>query len=500
MSVATRQSARSLFIASGVLAVVLVGITAWWLFARGDGQNGSHAVADADAHPAEDVADESSALAQAITFPTESWQAASIKLAPAGRAPLAQVAELTGKIALNEDRVAHIYPMVEGRVDEVKVNFGAPVKKGDLLVVIQSREIGQALLQLYQNRLARDFAVQKDVWTQTTAANTLDLIKLIREEAPIERIESQLRDRPLGEFRDKLMTAYIDRFKSQQDLARLQPLQEGGAIPGKQLLEAQANSSATRASLQSFVEQVQQDVTQASTVSAQAVKELQTRVAVDETNLKILGMSDESLANIDPKQGESLSHYSIHAPFDGTIISKDVVLLERVGPETQLLSIADLSTVWVSVDIYEEHLPLIKQAQNQTVHLTSNSWPGKTFEAEVFYTGDVVDESSRTLALRAIAKNDEGMLKPGMFVNVQLPSTAQADVLQVPVTAIMDHDRKSFVFVHKGGDEFERRDVSLGRSNGQSVEIASGLEEGESVVINGGFALKSQMLAELLSE
>ena len=296
------------------------------------------------------------------------------------------------------------------------------------------------------------------------------------------------------------MTAYIDRFKSKQDLARLQPLQEGGAIPGKQLLEAQANSSATRASLQSYVEQVQQDVTQASTTSTQSVKELQTRVAVDETNLRILGMTDESLANIDPQQGESLSHYAVQAPFDGTIISKDVVLLERVGPQTQILSIADLSTVWVKVDIYEEHLPLLKQAQNQTLRVTSNSWPGETFAAEVFYTGDVVDENSRTLALRAVAKNHEGMLKPGMFVNVQLPALAQAEVLQVPLTAVMDHERKSFIFVHKQGEEFERRDVQLGRSNGKAVEILSGLKEGESVVIDGGFALKSQMLAELLSE
>jgi cobalt-zinc-cadmium efflux system membrane fusion protein len=499
MSSAIHRSARPLFVVSGAVAVALVGVTAWWLFARGDAKH-AHSTADVESHASEASGDEPGASADPIIFSAESWKAASIQIAPASRAPLSQVVELTGKIALNEDRVAHIYPMVEGRVDEVKVNFGAQVKKGDLLVVIQSREIGQALLQLYQNRLALDFAIQKDAWTQTTAKNTLDLIKLIREEAPIERIESQLRDRPLGEFRDKLMTPYIDRYKSMQDLARLQPLQEGGAIPGKQILEAQANSSAAKASLQSFVEQVQQDVTQASITSAQAVKELKTRVAVDETNLKILGMTDESLANIDPKQGESLSHYSIFAPFDGTIISKDVVLLERVGPESQLLSIADLSTVWVKVDIYEEHLPLIKQAQNQTVQLTSNSWPGKTFEAEVFYTGDVVDETSRTLALRAIAQNDEGMLKPGMFVNVRLPAADQATVLQVPVSAIMDHESKSFVFVHQGGDAFERRDVSLGRSNGQTVEIVSGLKEGEAVVTSGGFALKSQMLAELLSE
>lgn len=496
MSVATQRSSRSFVIAVSAVLIAVAGIGAWWYSSHGP------AAPVEDHATSEDGAEGASADdgEQIVLLPRESWEPASIKIEPAQRAPLAQVVELTGKIALNEDRVAHIYPMVEGRVDEVKVNFGDRVKKGDLLVVIQSKEIGQALLQLYQNRLARDFAVQKDEWTQTTAKNTLDLIKLIREEAPLERIEAQLRDRPLGEFRDKLMTAYLERFKSKQDLERLQPLQAGGAIAGKQLLEAQVNSSAARASLQSFVEQVQQDVTQASIVSAQTVKELQTRVAVDETNLKILGMTDESLANIDPQQGEALSHYSIYAPFDGTIISKDVVLLERVGPDSQVLSIADLSTVWVSVDLYEEHLPLLEQVQNRTVQLTTNAWPGKSFEAEIFYSGDVVAETSRTLSLRAIAKNDDGKLKPGMFVNVQLRGDEQTPVLQVPATAVIEHEGKSFVFVHEGGDKFQRCDVTLGRKDGESVEVVSGLKEGDQVVVSGGFALKSQMLAELLAE
>lgn len=499
MHAALHRPARGLVVGLAILLAAVAAIGVWWLFANRPGSS----IAGASAEHAESAARETAETddsPQPIVFPRESWQAASIEIQPVKRGSLPQIVELTGKIALNEDRVAHIYPMVEGRVDEVKVNFGDRVRKGDLLVVIQSKEIGQALLQLYQNRLARDFALQKDQWTQTTAANTLDLIKLIREDAPIESIESQLRDRPLGEFRDKLMTAYIERFKSEQDLARLQPLLEGGAIPGKQVLQAQANSVAARASLQSFIEQVQQDVTQAATISAQSVKELQTRVAVDETNLKILGMTDESLTNIDPKQGEALSHYSIYAPFDGTIISKDVVLLERVGPDTQILSIADLSSVWVSVDIYEEHLPLLQEVQNRTVQLTSNAWPGKTFEASVFYSGDVVAQESRTLSLRAIAENQEGMLKPGMFVNVQLTGTEQAEVLQVPLTSIIEHEGKSFVFVYDGNEEFERRDLVLGRKNAEAVEIVSGLKEGERIVVSGGFALKSQMLAELLAE
>src|SRR5690606_7481603 len=131
-----------------------------------------------------------------------------------------------------------------------------------------------------------------------------------------------------------------------------------------------------------------------------------TRVAVDETSLKILGFDDAVLKSVNPEtQGEAIAHYPIVAPFDGTIISKDVVLLERVGPESQILSIADLSKVWVTADIYEQHLPLLQQLNGKTVKLHADAWPDREFEAKVFYTGDIVHETTRTVSLRAVAEN-----------------------------------------------------------------------------------------------
>ncbi len=481
----------------GLVLGVLAAVAAWWFFGHQSppaldplpNPTDSHTVSAAD--PPADT----------ISFPADSWDAAGIVVAPVQSATLAEPVEFTGKITLNEDRIAHIYPLVEGRVDEVKVQFGQQVKQGDLLVVVQSKEVGQAMLQLYQNRLLRDFAVVKDRWTQSVAKNAQSMIDLIRANAQIEDIEAALKDRPLGEYRDKLMSAYIAHYKARQDLTRLEPLAKDGAITGKQFLQAQAELNAARATLQSLVEQLQHEAKQASLTSTQSVQELQTRVSVDETNLKILGFEDEALAKVDPlTQGEAVSHYPILSPFDGTILSKDVVLLERVGPDSQILSIADLSSVWVSADIYEEHLHLLKQLEGQLIHLRSNAWPDKTFPARVFYTGDVVHESTRTISLRAVADNPSGQLKPGMFVSVEFPGAPSSTVLQVPLTAVQEHDGGSFVFVHLGQDQFAKRSVVLGRRNDQAVEILSGLESGDMAVVGGGFALKSQMLADLLSD
>jgi cobalt-zinc-cadmium efflux system membrane fusion protein len=448
----------------------------------------------------DDAMPETPSSAVRITLPRASWKAAAIEMQPAAIAPLAQVTTLTGKITLNEDRVAHIYPLVEGRVDEVNVGLGDAVTKGQQMAVIQSREVGQAMLQLAQDRLQLSFAQRKDAWTQSVAANTQAMITLLRANVPVEEIETDLRNRPLGEYRDKLMTAYIAHATSRKNLDRLTPLQTQGIVAARQIFEAEANWTTARATLQSLLEQIEQDAKQASVMSSQTVQELQTRVAVDETALKILGFDEASIETVDPKRGEALAHCPIHAPFDGTVISKDVALLEHVGPANQILGIADMSTVWLAVNVYEEHLRLLERVADQTVHFRSEAWPDRVFEARIFYTGDIMDSETRTISLRAVADNGDRVLKPGMFVTVELPAIAQATVLQVPLTAIQEHEGKPFVFVHVGDDAFDRRNVMLGRRNPKVVEILDGVVAGDEVVINGGFALKSRMLAELLAE
>lgn len=496
----TKPGGRGRLVGVMLLAILLAAAAG---YGSARWQNGAASDKRASKHAARHEGTEESAPPRSneIEFPKASWEAAGIEMRPVVLAPVAQSLTLTGKIALNEDRVAHIYPLVDGRVAAVHVQFGSQVEKGDLLVMVQSKEVGQAKLQLYQDRLEHEFAVTKDEWTQSTSSNAQSLLGLIRGGAPIEEIEKDLKNRPLGVYRDRLMTAYIAAYRSRKTLERLEPLSQGGTVSGRQLLDAEADWNAARATLQSVIEQIQAEAQQTALISRQTVRGLETRVAVDETRLRILGLGDDDLKNIEPsKQEETLSQFPLTAPLDGTIIAKDVVLMERVGPETQILSIADLSTVWVTADVYEGHLAEVSRLENQIIRLKTNAYPERTFEAKVFYTGDVVNEASRTVALRAVAKNEDHLLKPGMFVSVELPEMAGAAVPQVLREAVQEYEGKKFVFVHKDGDHFERRDVALGAENERAVEIREGVKAGDQVVTKGGFALKSRMLADLLEE
>lgn len=441
-----------------------------------------------------------SSQATLVILPETQWKASSIRIEPVKRLSLSKTLKLTGQISLNQDRVAHIYSMVEGTVDDVSVRLGQKVKAEDRLAVIHSREVGSAKLILYQARLQLELAKTQHELETTIAANANELLVALRQGRDMQQIDAEFRDRPMGEFRERALSSYAALLKSEADVLRLEGVSQSGAVSGKTLLSATAKRNADRATFQARIEQIQYELQTSTLMTGQAVKEAEATVLVAATNLKILNVDDQEISDIDPaKQGEKLSHYMIRAPFDGTVLTKDVVLREQVRPDVMLLSIADLSTVWVKADVYEEHLPILDSFQDQTVTLRNDALPEHQFQAKVFYTGEIMDDETRTISLRAIADNPEHRLKPGMFVDIELP-VVHPESIVIPSSAVQQHQGKTFVFVLREDRQFETRDVVIGETNGDSVAVRSGLSENESVVTNGSFILKSQLLADLLGE
>ena len=435
-----------------------------------------------------------------LVFPQQKWKSAGIRLESVRRGPLQKIHWVTGKLTLNQDRTAHIYSLVEGRIHTVGVQFGEDVDAGDVLAVVQSREVGDAKLQLYRSRLEYRIAKVNAEWAQKINDNTQALIRALEEELPLSEVEVEFRDKPMGEYREKLLTAFADLYKARADYERLKPLTNKGITSGAQLLAAQATYEAARAKFSAWLEQLKFTAWQASLKASQVLDRYRSEVEVNQSRLLILGYTPEMLAGIDPAtQGETLSHYEVRAPFAGTILRKDATVGERVGPNIQLFQLADLSTLWLQADIYQSHLPELQNLSGDKIRFRSAEYE-HLHEARIFYRGEIFDPETRTARLMAIVENTDRHLKPGMFVEVELPGRTVRDALQIPASAVMEHEGETFVFVHEGGENFERRDVVVGPDRGEIVEISSGLQEGESVVVEGAFALKSQLLSGLLGE
>ena len=183
----------------------------------------------------------------------------------------------------------------------------------------------------------------------------------------------------------------------------------------------------------------------------------------------------------------------VRSPIGGIITEKHAIVGELSDPSKSLYTVADLSTVWVLVDIHEKDLAKVHKGQAAIV--TVGAFPDLKFRGRSNHIADVVDEATRTVKARVAVANPGRKLKPEMFATVELALPADAAaVLSVPEDALQDVDGNKVLFVvDDKGVEFKPRKVEPGRTAGGMVEIVSGLKEGERYAIKGSFILKSEL-------
>jgi cobalt-zinc-cadmium efflux system membrane fusion protein len=212
--------------------------------------------------------------------------------------------------------------------------------------------------------------------------------------------------------------------------------------------------------------------------------------------LKLLGMSDQEFRQLETTR-RIKSVVPIVAPFAGRIIGRKLTRGEVVETTENLFVIADLSNVWVQANIPEKDIPFvhsIRATGGTQADVRINAYPGEIFKGTITYVGDVLDPSTRTMQLRLELPNGDGRLKPEMFATVRLFSEAQPDRLFVPESALQRDQGKTFVFVQRTATEYELREVQIGESNGTHTSVLTGLTEGEPIVTEGAFVLKSEFL------
>lgn len=214
------------------------------------------------------------------------------------------------------------------------------------------------------------------------------------------------------------------------------------------------------------------------------------------------GLTDNELEKLGPDTPEathrSATLATIRAPFDGVVTTYDVALGEIVEPERTLVTVANLSTVWILADVYEKDLARVPAAAEVTVRV--DAYPDRTFKGQLTYVSDVIDPKSRSAKVRSVVQNPEGLLRLDMFARVAIPTKDQQQGLVVPVDAIQQIDGQAAVFVRETETRFKRQNVQLGLRAENMVEIKAGLKGGETIVAVGSFYFKTALQRELIGD
>lgn len=208
------------------------------------------------------------------------------------------------------------------------------------------------------------------------------------------------------------------------------------------------------------------------------------------TRLSFWDISDDQIEILETT-GAIFRTLKVVAPASG-VIMKRMQGLEgmAVRPGMELFHIADLSSLWLSVEVYEDQVAWIRRGTPAEVSFTY--FPGETIRGVVELIEPELSESTRTLKVKVVVPNLNRRLKPGMFATVVFRPVVAADTLAVPTQAVLATGRRSVVVVDLGGGRFEPREVVVGREGGGFSAILGGLDEGERVVTSAQFLLDSE--------
>lgn len=188
-----------------------------------------------------------------------------------------------------------------------------------------------------------------------------------------------------------------------------------------------------------------------------------------------------------PARAASRREYVLRAPISGRVVEMDAAQGGYWNDNTApIMTVADLSTVWLSASVAEKDLSQV--SVGQAARIVPNAYAGRSFEGRVAYVGDLLDPDTRTLPVRVAIDNRDGLFKPGMFARVGLAGPAR-EALLVPAPALLQSGLFTRVFVEQSPFRFESRVVSVGASVGDRVEVLSGLKAGERIVVKDGVLL-----------
>ena len=182
---------------------------------------------------------------------------------------------------------------------------------------------------------------------------------------------------------------------------------------------------------------------------------------------------------------------TLRAPVTGVVLEKTAVQGMRFMPGEALYRIADLSSVWLLADVFEQDLGLVHPGQKASI--TVNAYPGKVFTGKVAFIYPVVNPQTRTAQVRIELPNPKGLFKPAMYARVELAAAhISTPMVTIPNSAVINSGTRQVVLIEKGEGRYEPREVKLGLQDDEYVQVLEGVAAGEKVVVSANFLIDAE--------
>ena len=392
-------------------------------------------------------------------------------------------------------------------------------------------------------------------WQETIHDNTRELLKLLAGNATIDEITDTFKSKPIGENRQRTLKAYAELNFAQAAYKREKTLREKQISSESDYLDAQKGYTVAKAEFEAITEELEfqnrlalmekkravdaagRDVKEAkqsvqfaegavlsaaSAVNAAEstvqVAEMEIRVVEQdlkvarqtllvahsalraaERKLYIFGLSEDEidmLAKNSQDDHAEVIRYEMRAPFDGVVVEKHIVLGEAVKDDTEVFVVADLSSVWVNVRVYQKDLSVVHKGLPVVFSVGHSISMAK---GKIAWVSPQIDEHTRTAKARVVLPNTDGHWRPGLFVTAKIAVDEIEVPLLVPKVALQTVEDRLSVFV-KTDEGFEPRPVMLGRSTEIYAEVTKGLQSGQQYVTKGAFTLKAELGKEAFGD
>lgn len=237
------------------------------------------------------------------------------------------------------------------------------------------------------------------------------------------------------------------------------------------------------------LQQAEHDLDVAKANQSSSIQSAQVALSNARRHLQILGVSDAAINGMSKKSNVGASVFPLYSPISGTVVERTGNVGATVGTDANIFKIMDLSSVWIDANVFEKDLERVRVGQ--LVNVKVPAFPDAAFSGRVILISSTVDPDTRTVQVRTEVANPAGRLKPDMFANVEIMTAGRRQAISVPLSAVLDDGGKAVVFV-ADGNNFAKREVTLGLKSEDRVEIVQGLNPGDHVVTKGNYLLMEQ--------